>query len=194
MNDKTAVVAEVCAALSANRPEQAGGILRDRYPFVPLTNGGRRTSLRQTLRVFMSDGFIDRYSGDRLVLPAALRLISKLLPQEFPFHPHGKMDECHLAFWELLPTIDHLVPVARGGADDPTNWMSTSMLRNAAKANATIEELGWSVQPPGDPNEWDGLTEWFMDQARSSREIRDDPYLRPWYLTLNQLRAPVLFL
>jgi hypothetical protein len=49
MDDKAAVLADVCAALSGNQLEEAGAILRKRYPFVPLINVGRRYSVRQML-------------------------------------------------------------------------------------------------------------------------------------------------
>jgi hypothetical protein len=56
-----------------------------------------------------------------------------------------KTDSCHFAFYELFPTIDHVVPISRGGEDEARNRVCTSMLRNAAKANFTIEELGWRM-------------------------------------------------
>ena len=89
MDDKAAVLADVCAALSGNQLEEAGAILRKRYPFVPLINVGRRYSVRQMLTAFVRDGFIDRYCGARLVCVAALRLISKRLPTNSRFKPTG---------------------------------------------------------------------------------------------------------
>jgi hypothetical protein len=80
MDDKAAVLADVCAALSGNQLEEAGAILRNRYPFVPLINVRRRYSVRQMLTAFVRDGFIDRYCGARLVCVAALRLISNTRP------------------------------------------------------------------------------------------------------------------
>ncbi|MGH6840107.1 MAG: HNH endonuclease [Methylocella sp.] len=157
MNDKAAVLADVCAALSGNQPYEAGAILRKRYPFVPLKNVGRRYSVRQMLVAFIRDGFIDRYSGARLVCVAALRLISKRLPDQFPFQTNWRTDACHFTFWELAPTLDHILPVSRGGIDDESNWVTTSMLRNSVKANFTLDELGWSLYPPGDIKDWDGL-------------------------------------
>jgi hypothetical protein len=138
-DDKSAVLSDVCAALTGNQFALATDILRDRYPFAPLANVGRRYNFRQMIAVFMRDGFVDRYSGARLVFPARLRLISKLLPEPFPFHRNGRLDLCHFAFWEMFPTIDHLVPVARGGADDESNWITTSMVRNAAKSAFTLD-------------------------------------------------------
>jgi hypothetical protein len=46
MDDKAAILADVCTALSGNQPDKAGAILRERYPFVPLANVGRRYSVR----------------------------------------------------------------------------------------------------------------------------------------------------
>jgi hypothetical protein len=143
------------------------------------------------LGVFRRDGFIDRYSGERLVCPATLRLISKRLPEAFPFHPNWRADACHFGYWELCPTVDHVLPISRGGADDETNWITTSMILNAAKGNFTLDELRWPPPlPPGNCADWDGLTGWFLDQATADRAIQDDRYLRGWFNAANQLRTP----
>jgi hypothetical protein len=132
------------------------------------------------MRVFARDGFVDRYTGQRLVFPGTLRLLSRLFPIEFPFHKNWKTDLCHFAFYELFPTVDHLVPVSRGGADCEDNLVSTSMVRNAAKANFTIEELGWCLLPSGDLDQWDGLTRWFLRQIEDQSDLMESSYLRIW--------------
>lgn len=175
------VLAAVCAAWSEGQPDTAAALLRSKYPFSPSCNAGRRYSERQCMKVFLRDGFIDRYSGEKLVFPGTLRLLSKLFPVEFPFNTNWKMDACHIAFWELFPTIDHVVPVARDGPDTETNLVSTSMLRNSAKANFTLAELGWHLLPPGSPLAWDGLTGWFLRQAEQDQSILADAYLRRWH-------------
>lgn len=182
MDDKAAVLADVCNALSGNQPDRAEAILRERYPFVPLANFGRRYSVRQMLTTFVRDGFVDRYSGMRLVCGAALRLVSKRLPDQFPFQANWRLDSCHIAFWDLVPTIDHILPVSRGGTDDESNWATTSMLRNSAKANFTLDELGWVLYPPGDMKDWDGLLGWFVDQVNADSTALDDLYLRQWFI------------
>jgi hypothetical protein len=133
------------------------------------------------MSVFLRDGFIDRYSGARLVFPGVLRFLSRLLPAEFPFHLNWKMAETHIAFWELFPTIDHVVPIARGGTDAEDNMVSTSMLRNSAKSNWTLEELKWTLVPSGRIQDWDGLTNWFLKYAELHPEHLKDPYLRRWH-------------
>src|SRR6266498_2070025 len=85
------------------------------------------------------------------------------------------------AFWEIGATVDHLVPVTRGGADDEPNWMTTSMARNSAKMNWTLAELGWSLHPPGDVKAWDGLLPWFLDYADEHREVLSNSMVRQWH-------------
>jgi hypothetical protein len=180
MVDGPDVLSRVCAEVDAGRIERGAAILAKDYPFEPLANVGRRYSAAESMRVFVRDGFIDRYSGRRLVFPGALRLLSQLYPAEFPFHNNWKTDACHFGFYELFPTVDHVSPVSRGGADGPDNWVSTSMVRNAAKANFTLDELGWPLLPPGDFGDWDGLTGWFLRQVETRPELLLNGYLKRW--------------
>ncbi|MFF0817580.1 HNH endonuclease [Rhodococcus sp. NPDC003318] len=169
------------AAVDAGDLEEGRLILGREYPFTPVAKSSRRYTDRQCLRVFYRDGFLDRYSGTKLVHPAALRALSVIMPGEFPAHPNWLMSQSHFAFWELFPTIDHLVPVARGGADEESNWVSTSMLRNSAKAHWTLEELGWTLSPPGDYTQWDGLSGWFTGYLEANPDLFADKYLARWY-------------
>jgi hypothetical protein len=106
---------------------------------------------------------------------------------EFPFHPNWRTDACHFAYYELSATVDHEAPVSRGGADDSSNWITTSMARNSAKANFTLEELGWKVHPRGDIAEWDGLMHWFKTEVAKDPSLEALPYLRPWVLAIRSL-------
>ena len=106
-------------------------------------------------------------------MPCYLHLISKRLPQAFPFHRNWHIDACHFGYWELCPTLDHILPVWRGGTAE-TNWITTSMVRNAAKAAFTLDELGWSLHPPGKIDDWGRLLGWFIEQARADRLVLDD--------------------
>jgi len=129
----------------------------------------------------MRDGFQDRYTGERLIFPPVLRLLSAELPEAFPFHPNWKTDVTHPAYWELGATVDHLVPVSRGGRDDESNWVTTSMARNSAKGNWTLEELGWALQPPGDFLAWDGLINWFLQRTEENPRVLASPSMRHWH-------------
>jgi hypothetical protein len=166
--------------LKEGRVGKAKDILTSDYPFEPIQSQTRSYTELQSAKLFVRDGFIDRYTGARLVFPAALRLISHLLPEDFPYHRNWKMSETHVAYWELFPTVDHIVPVARGGDDSELNWVSTSMLKNSAKSNWTLEELGWDLHPKGSISEWDGLTGWFLDYVETNPDLLTDNYFSKW--------------
>jgi len=180
MVDKADVVARVCGALREGDRDRAASLATDEYPFVATTNAGRAYTALQSTRIFRRGGFLDRYTGDRLVFPGTIRLLSMILPREFPAHPNWKMSVAHMVYWELFPTIDHVVPVARGGADTAENWVTTSMVRNAAKSNWTLEELGWTLKPIDTVSSWDGLIGWFVDYVRVRPEDRSDKYIERW--------------
>jgi len=178
---KSIILSDVCSMLQRDETTQAGNLLREKYPFVPLQNAGRSYSALQSLQVFLRDGFVDRYSGTRMVFPGTLRIISHRVPEAFPFHKNAKTDECHFAYWELLPTIDHLIPVSRGGSDESSNWITTSMTRNAAKSNFTLAELGWSLHSPERLDRWDGLMVWFLREVAKDPGLLQIAYIKRWY-------------
>jgi hypothetical protein len=177
---KIDVIAAVCAALTHGDSSSAESILRRDYPFAPELVTKRRFRQLDYTRVFIRDGFIDRYTAQPLVFPPVLRFISYELPKGFPYHPYWKTQVTHPAYWEVGATIDHLVPVTRGGTDDPSNWVTTSMARNSAKMNWTLAELGWELQPPGDFTVWDGLLSWCIDYSASHPHVVSDSGLRQW--------------
>jgi hypothetical protein len=182
-------LADVCATLSRDGAKAAGALLARTYPFEPPPSLSRSMSMAATLRIWRRDGFIDRYSGDRLVYPGALRLLSALLPEEFPYHVNWKLSCTHPAYWQLYPTTDHVVPVARGGPDAPENCVTTSWLRNAAKSHWTLGELGWRLLPPGSLEDWDGLTGWFRESVAANPAHLELTSVRHWMRLLERAES-----
>jgi hypothetical protein len=135
------------------------------------------------MRVYQRDGFVDRYSGRRLVFPAALRVMSRLLPDEFPHHPNWRMDACHFAYYELSAVVDHVRPQARGGTNDMANLVTTSTLRNSAKSNFTLEELSWELLEDDKLSKWDGMTGWFFEIAERQPQLLEVSDIRGWWET-----------
>lgn len=80
---------------SVAAPNRAVELLRRDYPFAPESIVGRTYGVQKLMRVFAHDGFIDRYSGDRLVFLPVLRVISAALPVAFPYHQNWKTDKTH---------------------------------------------------------------------------------------------------
>jgi hypothetical protein len=192
MPEKSTVIAQICRALTDGSFQEAVSIAKRDYPFAPDAITKRNYGPLESTRVFARDGFIDRYTGDRLVFPPVLRVLSSLLPAEFPFHPNWKTDLTHPSYWEIGATMDHLVPVTRGGSDDESNWLTTSMARNSAKMNWTLQELGWDLQPPGNMSDWDGLLGWFLQNTAAHPNALSTS-LKAWHraatLTLQDARS-----
>lgn len=175
------VLAAVCELTAQQQGAAAGRLLTTEYPGAGRSSSRSRWPPKRALPVFVRDGFTDRYFGGRLVFPGTLLALHVLLGDAFPYHPNWKQDATHPAFWELYPTIDHVTPLALGGADDESNVVTTSMLHNSAKANWRLEDLGWPVPRAPVVSNWDGLLAWFFRMFDGSELLRDDSRIRRWH-------------
>src|SRR5215213_9680583 len=99
MAEKSSVIAEVCAALVSGAVDHPASIAKRDYPFAPEPIVKRKYGPLESTRLFIRDGFIDRYTGERLVFPPVLRVLSAVLPAEFPYHPNWKTDLTHPSYW-----------------------------------------------------------------------------------------------
>lgn len=178
--ERSGTIEKACRLITGKDFKGASQIIAAEYPFSPFQQSGRAYTPRVMTRIFARDGFMDRYRGTRLIFPPVLRLLSLYLPAEFPYHKNGKMSEGHLAYWEIFPTIDHIVPVARGGADSEANWVCCSMLTNSIKSNWTLEQLQWQLLPPGNLSEWDGMIGWFVQQVLADPGVLKNAYIKRW--------------
>lgn len=179
--NKIEIIEEIAVNIKYNKLDKAQGIILNDYPFKSFETYHRSYTVKQKMLQFVKDGFVDRYSGDKLLNPGILKVISLLFPNEFPYHPHWKMSESHIAYWELTPTIDHIHPIAQGGEDNPDNWATTSMMHNLIKNNWTLEQLQWKLYPVGNITEWDGLTNLFIEIVDGSPNLLKDNYILTWY-------------
>ena len=82
---------------------EANAVIDKEYPFHKIVAQGRNYTDREKMEQFIRDGFIDRYSGQKLVNPGILKVLSYYMPETFPYHAHWKMEECHNAYWEFVP-------------------------------------------------------------------------------------------
>ena len=179
--EKSKIISDITAMLLCNNKSSAKTIICEKYPHRHIEIEKRTYTMEQKMKQFISDGFIDRYTGQKLLNPGVLKIISHYFPEEFPYHPHWKMSETHIAYWELIPTLDHIYPIAKGGQDDEKNWVTTSMKNNSIKSNYTIDEIHWKLHPKGDITEWDGLTKVLIEIVDKDKELLKDTYIRNWY-------------
>jgi hypothetical protein len=179
--EKSEVISDIVTMLLENNKAEAREIIRQEYPHTYFEIEKRTYTMMQKMNQFMEDGFIDRYTGKKLLNPGILKVISYYFPSEFPFQSHWKMTQTHIAYWELLPTLDHIYPIAKGGEDDEKNWVTTSMKNNSIKSNYTIDEIHWKLYPKGNLSDWDGLTSVFLQLVENDKVLLNDPYIKSWY-------------
>ena len=179
--DKIDVLEMAAKSILEDRKEHAKFVIRTEYPFQKLSAVERVYTDKQKMTQFKKDGFIDRYSGQKLLNPGLLKVLSHYMPDEFPYHSHWKMEECHSAYWEFVPTVDHIYPVTLGGVDSEENWATTSMLHNSVKSNWTLEQLNWQLYEAGRMEDWDGLTGLFAELVEANLTLLQDPYIKKWH-------------
>jgi hypothetical protein len=69
----------------------------------------------------------------------------------------GSADLTHPAILSRSPVLDHVVPGTAGGDwSDETNLVTACWPCNAAKADLSLEQIGWRVRPISS-DDWDGL-------------------------------------
>ena len=113
-------------------------------------------------KIYARDNYHCRYCGERVILTPVMRLVSRLYPKQFPYHPNWKADSTHPAFVSRSATLDHVVPIAdEGDPVDPANLVTACWGCNRRKGDLRLDEIGWSLVEPADKT-WKGLTELFF--------------------------------
>lgn len=181
MGDRAKIIEEVVKELLFGNKSDAIKIINLKYCFNNIKAEKRSYSDKDKCKLFYRDGFIDRYTGDRLVNPGILKVLSIYFPEEFPYQAHWKMEATHFAYWELVPTVDHIYPISLGGEDDISNMVTTSMLHNSIKSNWTLDQMNWRLHPEGHGEDWDGLSTLFIDLVDKDQNLLNDNYIKKWY-------------
>lgn len=129
---------------------------------VPSARRTRRTVARVKSVTFARDHWTCRFCGARTIDLRILRGLSRLFPETLPFHPNWRFSESHLIYWTHSTSLEHAIPFARGGADEPSNFVTTCYACNDARGDLLLKEIGWALQPIAD-TDWQGLTDYLAD-------------------------------
>ncbi len=179
--DKIETIASLIIEKNIN---EAKDFVNKNYPHQYIEYDIRNMSIYEKLKIYINDGFIDRYTGNKLIFPNVLRVISYELGNVFPYQSNWKMSECHIAYWELYPTCDHILPIARGGKDVEDNIVTTSMLMNSIKSNFLLTEIGFKLHEKGNIKNWDGMINWYKKYIEDNNNILNDKYVNQWHKAL----------
>ena len=103
-----------------------------------------------------------------------------MLPDVFPNHPNWKRDETHQTHEMFNATVKKIIP---NRPADEFNLATAAYKTKAAKANATLEDLGWkilSLEEIADLR-WNGMTGWFMNYVDEHRDLLNTSLIARWY-------------
>lgn len=141
----------------------------------------RWPSRRVIARIYARDYYHCRYCGERVILTPVMRLVARLYPEQFPYHPNWKADSTHPAFVSRSATLDHIVPISNEGDPvDSDNLVTACWGCNRRKGDLWLDEIGWSLVEPAD-KAWKGLTELFFPlwEAAGRPDLSED---EAWWL------------
>ena len=160
VDDYPAVLGEIARARVAGRERTAARLMR-KIRFEPPVHHLEKPPRAVKAAVFARDHYHCRYCGRKVILTPVMRLLSRLYPDDFPYHPSWRVDSTHPAFTSASATLDHVVPVSHGGHPvDPDNLVTACWTCNRRKGDLSLDELGWSLVEPDDPT-WTGLADLF---------------------------------
>jgi 5-methylcytosine-specific restriction endonuclease McrA len=142
----------------------------------------RRTPIPRSVQVevYFRDHWLCTYCHRPTVFPPAFELLTESIASELPDIPIAIYD----GLWrrdkaplldELAACIDHIQPLADGGAHDVSNFTTCCARCNARKSNRSAvdylkENPPWEVKGKyGEPKDWDGLASLFVVLARKAQ-------------------------
>jgi hypothetical protein len=117
----------------------------------------RMPSAAGTAAIFARDGWRCRFCGVRVVLPAARDIMRKRYSDAISWG--GPAKTLHAAFFALTATVDHVLPHAAGGNNEPDNLVTACWPCNFGRMQYLLEEMGL-MDPRRRPpvvDDWDGL-------------------------------------
>ena len=125
------------------------------------------------MRVFARDGFMNRFTGELLIFPAVLRLLSMEFPTVMPYQMAWRLGKTHIAYYDLYACTTRLLAISRGGSDIESNLVTTTMPFVLARCESTVEEMGWRLTREGYVDEWDGMSSWYVEHLKENQELRN---------------------
>lgn len=171
----------------AGKTDEAKVVINKDLPFVPVKKESRSYSTAKQIEQFFRDGFIDRYFGTKLINPGMLRIFDKKLPGKFTLELNGETFDSQIIYRDFKPSMDHILPISRGGTNDPSNWATTSVKGNSAKSIFTLEQLNWKLHTEGDINDWDGLSGLFVEMVEKEPALKHINGVSSWYNATKRL-------
>ena len=146
-------------AIGGMRPDIHWTVDVELPPIVPKEKRAKRMPPSAVMRdVFIRDGYRCRFCDQKVAPPKAISRIKDIFPDAACKGARRNEDE-HDALKLLQASVDHVLPHAYGGTNDPENLVTACGKCNYGRGNWTIEQCGMLDPRDYAPilDEWDGL-------------------------------------
>lgn len=115
-------------------------------------------SKHDQLTVFYRDDWMCRYCGEAVFFAQALKLLDSLNPNHGYYHPNGKSGAILPLFQWRWASVDHVVPVTKGGQNRLDNYVTSCRQCNLRLSNDTENRPSPNPKRRKDQSlRWDGL-------------------------------------
>ncbi len=113
------------------------------------------------LKILNRDNWTCRYCDDSVFFSPTLKLLNELSPNHGYYHPNGKTDKMLSLFQWRWASVDHIVPVTKGGTNEEANLVTACW-----RCNLNLNDKSTDKGKP-QPNQlnksaievnWDGLS------------------------------------
>lgn len=94
-------------------------------------------SRSEMLRTFRRDRFTCRYSHcqRKTIYIEVLKELSRLFPDQLPYHRNWKFDSSHLLYWVYGTSLEHKLSFPHGGDSSEANLITACYLCNDTKGD-----------------------------------------------------------
>lgn len=187
-NSRANVLVHACLALEAGSVDAAKKIIETDFPFSRYIKDEKQLPEAEQMKIFMRDGFVDRFTGKRVFMPAVLVVLGKTMPDVFPYKDtHWDRDQTHQAHEMFTAAVKKIIPSA--SAKYERNLVTVSYLTKLSRGNATIEDLGQRLLTLEEIENlrWDGMTDWFVRYVDEHRDLLANTMINKWYTAIQKI-------
>ena len=111
--DKITTIKQSAKSILTGNIESAKNLINKEYPFKKLKPEGRSYTDKEKYEQFVRDGFIDRYTGEKLVNPGLLKVLSYYSRMHFHIRAIGRWKNVTVPTgnWSQQLTTSFLLPL-----------------------------------------------------------------------------------
>ena len=108
--------------------------------------------------IFCRDNWHCRYCSDSVFFSPILKILETISPDHGYYHPNGKTGEMLPLFANKFASIDHIIPVTKGGVNDIDNYVTSCWECNLKYGNTSHDGGKPLPSPINTTNtKWDGF-------------------------------------